>query len=109
MAYIMDTTNVKRIEKLIDESVTGLPMLKDALRHIDYWCWENEGDENCVHQWDIRGAHDTRLYVELDGTWTLHKRWGSWSPGRCDQCGKTRKFDNLGRPAGKEEEEETEE
>ena len=104
MAYIMDTTNVQRIEKLIDESVTGFPMLKD-----DYWCWENEGDEKCVHQWDIRGAHDTRLYVELDGTWVLQKRWGSTSPGRCDLCGKTKKFDNLGKPVGKESDDEQDE
>ena len=106
MGYTLDNANASRIQKALDESRTAPASLQYAIAHLDWWCWERAGDEDCVHFWDIKGAHDTRFYMAPDGTWELNKRWGAWSPGRCRNCDKTQKFSNSGWEGKKDEDNE---
>ena len=71
MAYTMDNANATRIQKALDESKTAPVTLQAGIAHLDWWCWERAGDEDCVHFWDIKGAHDTRKSLV---TWAMKER-----------------------------------
>tara|TARA_R110002020_G_scaffold463291_1_gene683311 strand:+ start:1899 stop:2243 length:345 start_codon:yes stop_codon:yes gene_type:complete len=107
MGYVLDNASAKRITQAIDDSVerSGIPnqTLVEALAFLDEWCWEREGDPECVHITDIKGAHETRFYMAPNGDWELNKRWGSWSPSKCVECGRCKAKSNNGWEGKKDE------
>ena len=107
MGYILDNASAKRITQAIDDSVerSGIPnqTLVEALAFLDEWCWEREGDPECVHITHIKGAHETRFYMAPNGDWELTKRWGAWSPSKCVECGRCKAKSNNGWEGKKDE------